>query len=311
MVNATFLKSVCLALALGVSALCQPQAASAQAIAVFVNGEPVTTFDIEQRMRMAQRLDRKPMSRQQALDESINDRIKTQEARRIGYRISDDDVNQQFAKFAQGVRQTVPQFEQSLRQSGIEPTALKARTRADIAWATIIQQRLRRGAAITNSEVDQAAQEKSQKTGAKTTEYSIQQVVFVVPAGSGIGVVQRRQKEAAAAKGLFKGCDTGGFSAFRNIPDIAIKDPINRSSDSLTEAANAMLSKTPVGGLAGPLTTEQGVELIAVCNRVERTDISNVRTSVENELFTRKSTAESERLLKELRSKAAIERRGG
>lgn len=311
MVNETFLKSLALAAAIAIPALCQSQPARAQAIAVFVNGEPVTTFDIEQRMRMAQRLDRKPMSRQQALDESINDRIKTQEARRIGYRISDEDVNAQFAKFAQGVRQTVPQFEQSLRQSGIEPNSLKARTRADIAWATIIQQRMRRGAAITNSEVDQAAQEKTQKSGAKTTEYSIQQVVFVVPAGSGIGVVQRRQKEAAAAKGLFKGCDTGGFAAFRTIPDVAIKDPINRSSDALSDAANAMLSKTPIGGLAGPLTTEQGVELIAVCGRVDREDISTVRSSVENELVTKKGAAESDRLLKELRAKAAIEKRSG
>ena len=311
MANTTFLKSLAVAVAIAIPALCLSHPASAQAIAVFVNGEPVTTFDIEQRMRMAQRLDRKAMSRQQALEESINDRIKTQEARRIGYRIADDDVNAQFSKFAQGVRQTVPQFEQSLRQSGIEPSALKARTRADIAWATIIQQRLRRGAAITNSEVDQAAQEKTQKAATKTTEYSIQQVVFVVPAGSGIGVVQRRQKEAAASKGLFKGCDGSGFAGFRSIPDVAIKEPINRSSDALSEAANAMLAKTPIGGLAGPLTTEQGVELIAVCGRVERNDISTVRSSVENELFSKKSTAESDRLLKELRSKAAIEKRGG
>ena len=288
----------------------QASVVEAQAIAVFVNGEPVTTFDIEQRMRMAQRLDRKVLTRQQAYDECISDRLKIQEARRIGYRISDEDVNAQFAKYAQGIRQTVPQFELGLRAAGIEPNSLKARTRADISWATIIQQRLRRGTAITNSEVDQAAAEKAQKNANKSYEYKIQQVVFVVPAGSAVGVVQRRQKEAAASKGLFKGCEGDGFMAFRNLSDVAVKEPLNRASDALSDAANAMLSKTPIGGIAGPLSTDQGFELIAVCGKTERTDTSSVRTSVENELFTKKSTSESDALLKDLRSKAAIERRG-
>ena len=289
---------------------CVPIAATAQSVAVFVNGEAVTTYDVEQRLRMAQRLDRKPMTSAQALEEAINDRLKIQEGRRIGYRITDDDVNNQFAKYAQNVRQTTKQFEESLKRSGIDPSALKLRTRADISWGTIVQQRLRLGSTITNSEVDKAAQEISQKSGAKIIEYQIQQVVFVVPAGAGPAGVQRRQKEAAAAKGQFKGCDNGGFQAFRSIPDVAIKDPINRSSDALGEGANAMLSKTPVGGVAGPLTTEQGVELIAVCGKNERTNLADVRSSVENELVSKRSSAESERLLKEVKSRAAIERRG-
>ena len=284
-------------------------AARSQAVAVFVNGEAVTTYDVEQRLRMAQRLDRKPMTPAQALEESINDRLKIQEARRIGYRISDDDVNNQFAKYAQNVRQTVKAFEENLKRSGIDPTALKTRTRADISWGTIVQQKLRLGSTITNSEVDKAAEEVSQKSGAKVTEYQMQQVVFVVPAGAGAGVVQRRQKEAAAAKGLFKGCDSGGLQGFRSLSDVAIKDPINRSSDALSEGANAMLSKTPVGGVAGPLTTEQGVELIAVCGKTERTNLADVRTTVENELISKRSSAESDRLLKEVKARAAIERR--
>ncbi len=311
MIHSTYLRKTLLAGSLvALAQLFLAGSAQAQSIIAFVNGEAITSFDVEQRLRIANSLDRKPLSPALAVEETINDRLKTQEARRIGYRISEDDVNNQFSKFAQNVRQTVPQFEKSLQGAGIDPSALKARARADIAWATIIQQRLKLGTTITNSDVDKATAEVSQKNGGKTTEYSIQQVVFVIPSGSNIGTVQRRQKEATAAKSLFKGCDGGGFSAFKNIPDIAIKDPVNRSSETLGEAANALLAKTPVGGLAGPLTTEQGIELIAVCAKADRTDISQVRTAVENELFGKKSAAESERLLREVRARAVIDRRG-
>lgn len=294
-------------LALGAATLSLP--AAAQSVAVFVNGEAVTTYDVQQRVLMSQRLDRKPISTQQALDEVVNDKLKIQEARRIGYRISDDDVENQFKKYAQNIRQTQKQFEENLRRAGINPDSLRQRTRADISWATIIQQRLKLGVSITNAEVDAAAQEAAAKSGGKSTEYSIQQVVFVVPTGSNAAAIQRRQHQAAAAKPLFKGCGEGAFKAFETIPDVAIKDPVNRSSDTLGEAANALLSKTPVGSLAGPLTTEQGIELIAVCGKKERTNLADIRSAVETELVAKKSAAESERYLKELREKAAIERK--
>jgi peptidyl-prolyl cis-trans isomerase SurA len=288
----------------------QPHLAKAQSIAVFVNGEAVTSFDIEQRQRIAQRIDRKPISAAQAREEAINDMLKIQEARRIGYRIGDDDVDQQVLKFAQSVRQTIPQFEQNLKGAGIQLNAFRNKTRADMSWITIIQQRMKRGASITNSDLDKAAAKKAKKSGAKSYEYKLQQVVFVVPAGANGAVMAQRQRAAAGSKGQFKGCNNGVFDGLASMPDVAVKEPFNRSSDALSEGANALLAKTPVGGVAGPLTTEQGFELIAVCGKTERVDVAAARANAENELFGAKSNAESEALLKELRSKAAIERRG-
>ncbi len=284
--------------------------AQAQSIAVFVNGDPVTSFDIEQRQRIAQRIDRKPISAAQAREETINDLLKIQEARRIGYRIGDDDVEQQVLKFAQNLRQTIPQFEKNLKGAGIQLSAFRTKTRADMSWMTIMQQRVKRGSYITNSDLDKAAAEKAKKSGLKNYEYKLQQVVFVVPSGSSGATISQRQRTAAGSKSLFKGCESGGFSALATLPDVAVKEPFNRSSDSLGEAANALLSKTPIGGVAGPLTTDQGFELIAVCGKTERTDIAAARSNVENELVGSKANADSEALLKELRSKAAIERRG-
>ena len=282
----------------------------AQSIAVFVNGDAVTSFDIEQRQRIAQRIDRKPISSPQAREEAINDILKIQEARRIGYRIGDDDVEQQVLKFAQSLRQTIPEFEKNLKGAGIQLNAFRTKTRADMSWQTIMQQRVKRGSNITNSDLDKAAAEKAKKSGVKNYEYQLQQVVFVVPSGSGGAVIAQRQKIAAVSKSKFKGCNSGGFNALATLPDVAVKEPFNRSSESLGEAANALLAKTPIGGVAGPLTTEQGFELIAVCGKTERTDIASARTNVENELVGTRANADSEALLKDLRSKAAIERRG-
>ncbi len=288
----------------------QPSTSQAQGIAVFVNGDPITTFDIEQRQRIAAKIDRKAMSAAQARQETIDDILKIQEARRIGYRISDDDVEAQFTKYAQGLRQTVPQLEKNLKAVGIQPNAYRIKTRADMSWITIIQQRMKRGAYITNTDLDKAAAEKTAKSGAKAYEYQLQQVVFVVPAGSNGSILAQRQRTAAGSKGLFKGCNSGGFSGFASMADVAVKEPFNRSSTDLSEGANALLAKTPIGGVAGPLPTDQGFELIAVCGRTERVDVVAARANAENELVSAKSNKEADNLLKELRSKAAIERRG-
>jgi peptidyl-prolyl cis-trans isomerase SurA len=281
-------------------------AARAQAIAVFVNGEAITTFDVDQRMIIAAKIEHKAVSRAQALNDCIDDKLKAQEAHRIGYRISEDDVDQQYNKYAQNMHQTVSQFDENLKRAGIQPKELRNKTRAEIAWITIIQQRMKRGSTITNTEVDQATQQAAKTK--KVFEYKIQQVVFVVPTGGNVATIQRRQKEAAAAKGLFKGCDNNGFDGFRSLPDVAVRDPVNRSSEALSEAAQAMLNKTPVGSLAGPIATDQGVELIAVCDRKERSDLQAIRGTVETDMVNKKTLAEADQLMKELRSKAVIER---
>ena len=67
-----------------------PQAASAQHVAVIVNGAPITTYDIEQRIKFTTLASHKTASRQEIIQELIDEKLKVQIAERYKLEITDD-----------------------------------------------------------------------------------------------------------------------------------------------------------------------------------------------------------------------------
>ena len=87
--------------------------ATAQVVAM-VNGEPITSLDVTQRIRLIQLSTKKSASRQEALDELINDKLKIQLAKRYISEIPERDVDNQFNNVARRVGLTPQQFAQVL-----------------------------------------------------------------------------------------------------------------------------------------------------------------------------------------------------
>ena len=73
-------------------ALATASAALAQQVVVVVSGEPVTSFDIDQRSRLLQLMTQKPPPRQEVIDELIADLLKVREARRFSINITDKEL---------------------------------------------------------------------------------------------------------------------------------------------------------------------------------------------------------------------------
>src|SRR5918912_3709093 len=69
----------------------------AQSIACMVNGEPITGLDIEQRTKLNFLTTRKQSTKQEILDELINDKVKIKEAKRYGVDPGASDMDQAFA----------------------------------------------------------------------------------------------------------------------------------------------------------------------------------------------------------------------
>ena len=56
----------------------------AQSVAVMVNGEPITNYDIEQRTKLNFLTTHKQMSRQEVINELIDEKVKIKEAKQFG-----------------------------------------------------------------------------------------------------------------------------------------------------------------------------------------------------------------------------------
>jgi len=88
----------CLIGALATAVACSP--AIAQQVVALVNGEPITNFDLEQRSKLIIMSTHKSPTRQEVLDELVNDKLKVREAKRFGLEIGDDEVDATFAGMA-------------------------------------------------------------------------------------------------------------------------------------------------------------------------------------------------------------------
>jgi peptidyl-prolyl cis-trans isomerase SurA len=277
--------------------------ALAQGAVATVNGEPITARDVEQRMRVSALLFRQPLSRPAAVQELVDDRVKIAEGRRLGMRVTPQGLDEALGRLASNARQTPVQFEQNLIRAGIDPEQVKAKLNAQIIWGELLRQRTRSGS-VSNAELNAELERRAARGEARVTDFVVRQVIFVVPSGTAPGA---REREANAARARFTDCEAG-VEYLRTLRDVAVKERISRSSAELPKQTADLLQKTPVGRLTAPFRSEQGIEMLAVCERNERQDNIQLRNQIEQEILTKRTQGTADQFLQELRRKAEIRR---
>src|ERR1700709_241494 len=98
-----------------------------------VNGEPITAYDIEQRSKL-NTLSHKAATRQQVIDELVDEKVKVKEGKRFGVDPNASDIDAAFAQMSSRMRTTPDLLTKSLETKGIRADTLKSRIRADMVW---------------------------------------------------------------------------------------------------------------------------------------------------------------------------------
>src|ERR1700721_3742625 len=80
--------------------LTAPTGARAQQVVAFVNGQPITTLDVEHRSKFIQLSTKKRPTRKEALDSIIDKILEIAEAKRFTIEISDSDVETNYKTVA-------------------------------------------------------------------------------------------------------------------------------------------------------------------------------------------------------------------
>lgn len=300
------LKSALAVAAAFVVLLAVPLPASAQ-VAVIVNGDPITHYDIEQRSRLLQISTRKQPTRQDVIEELIGDRLKIQIGKRYNVTASDTDVDNAFANIARSSGTTPEGFTKGLQSGGLNPNTLKAKLRADIVWGQIVRGKFASRLQVGEKDIFEALEKKSDGKDVGH-EYLLRPVVLVIPRGSPASVVESRKKEADALRARFQDCATGVPFA-RALRDVAVREPIRRNSADLSPQLRENLSKIEIGRLTAPEVTNSGIEMFAVCERKETASETPGKRQVRDEMFSERFQAQAKSYLKELRAGAMIEYR--
>jgi peptidyl-prolyl cis-trans isomerase SurA len=295
-----------LALAAAIGAI--PSPATAQGVAAVVNGEPITTFDIEQRAKLNQVSGVKG-GRQEILEELINEKLKIQLLKRFAIDGIDNEVDSQFAGMARRARMSPQVFAEQLTKGNIGVATLKHKIKADIVWSQIIRGRFPSRFQISEKDVMAKLETRGGEPSAAGYDYTLRPILFVIPRGSEQALFESRRREAEALRARFNGCESGVALA-RQLRDVAVRSPVVRSSADLPPALRDILEKTELGKLSAPEVTAQGVEVYALCGK-KPSSAENTpgRREAREELVSAQFKAQSDRYLKELRQQAMIEYR--
>jgi peptidyl-prolyl cis-trans isomerase SurA len=298
-----------LAVACLIAAAAAANTARAQQVVMIVNGDLITAYDIEQRMKFVQLSTRKPGVRSEVIDELIDDKLKVQFGRRYKIEIADSEIDQQFAEMGLRMHMSAEQLTQALAQGGVDAGTLKAKIRSDTVWQNIVRGRYQGDLQIREKDVLAAIQsvDKPEEKNQVGYEYRLRPILFLVPHGTA-QVTEARQKDAEALRGRFTDCDSG-LKYARTLRDVAVRDVIVKSSSDLPPVLRDVLDKTEIGHLTAPEVTPQGVELFALCERKETKEDTPEKRQAREKIFSEKFQAKAKQLLRELRKQAMIERK--
>jgi peptidyl-prolyl cis-trans isomerase SurA len=287
-------------------AVAVPAAAFAQVV-VIANGSPITAYDIEQRTKLITTSTHKAPTRQEVIQELIDDRIKIAKAKSYGFEVPDTEVDQAFANMAKNQHLSPQQFSQVIERAGISPTTIKARVRAELTWTQLVRGRYSSSLEIGESEISKALSERNDSQGNVAGYiYKLYPVIILVPPGSSAAVMEAKHREAENLRGRFVSCNEG-LAIVGALRDVAVREPISRSSADLAPQLREVVGSFQVGHLTPPEATAQGLQMFALCDKKESKTDSPLKLQVRQELYTKRFDIESKRFLDEIRKSAMIE----
>jgi peptidyl-prolyl cis-trans isomerase SurA len=231
--------------------------------------------------------------------------------RRYHVVVSDSEVNNAYKKFAEGNHLSAGQLTTILNRAGVTAAHFKDYVRTQIGWGRVLQKRFR----VVGMISEQEAVQRMLKDGGvkpKATEYTLQQVIFVIPSKQKRALLAKRRREAQALRSQFTDCGaTRQLVLSKKLIDVTVRDLGRVLGPALPPDWAKLVKATSAGHTTKLRDTNRGVEFIAVCKTDVVSDdrVAQLVFSSEDGSAEKKAEKMRSEYIKELREKAHIEKR--
>ncbi|RIA56483.1 periplasmic chaperone for outer membrane proteins SurA [Dichotomicrobium thermohalophilum] len=247
-------------------------------------------------------------TRDEAIEQLIDERLMLQEAKRREVSVSESEVDERLAQMAKANNKdrTVDEFLAAFKKQGVEVDTMRERIRAQLAWRDTIRKLYGfRIASLVGSsgEAAQAAAE-----SARGTVFDVRRLRLA--ASGGEGAIARAYVRGQSIRKQFSSCSDLSNLAQR-AGGAKLERHAGKKAAFFPRDARPLLLQASAGQMLPPLVSSGGVDLYAVCGKktpeVKNTDDGSSqsrsdRRQQEFQIYAR-------RHLKDLRQDALIERR--
>ena len=246
-------------------------------IVALVNSEPVTNFEVRQRLlRLEQQASAQgkawpPRDElvKQVLEQLVVERALLQQATEQGVRVDEAALAQAEQALAAQNQLSVEEFRRRVASEGLDPNKVRNELRSQLLLQRLREREVNARVSVSEADIDAFIRER-QNASTEALEINLGHVLIQVPDNAGEdrvralqttaqGVAQRLRSGAdlaAQAKEFSQGAEaaTGGLMGMR---------PIARLPELFVQATRNL----PVGGVAGPLRSAAGFHVLKVVER--------------------------------------------
>ncbi len=282
-------------------------------IAAIVNNEVITISELNDKLKpykekiLSSNLSPKEKEkefikiRNKILDKLIDDTLILQFGKKLGYNVSDEEVDEVIKNILRKNGITIEQLKEALQENGISFKSYKENLKKEILIARIVNSYVRKNIKIPKAEIDKYIKENFKID--EEAEYHIQQILFLKrnldkdkeKIQEALNLLKQKVPFSEVAKkfseGPFK--DQGGDLGYF------------KKKDLLPEIAEA-LTKMKIGDIK-VVKTKLGVHIIKLVDiKSKKQKMSLIMKKAEEELKDKKFSQKLQEWIKELRKNALI-----
>jgi peptidyl-prolyl cis-trans isomerase SurA len=259
-------------------ALYQPVNAQEASVIATVNDRPVTTFDIDQRIKLLRILGQNgDLDRKKIGNALIDDVVKIDEARRYKIDPTEKEIDERLGGMAKGLKTDMIGLEGKLGKQGLTLNTMRQYIAAQMSFSRLLSARYKEKIAVDPGDVDKKMAEVKADIDGKVKKimadprrqpievYSILQIDFPVEGGDP-QLLQSRAIEVGQYLQKFKGCGSARAAA-AGIFNVKVGKQIDADGRKLPAPLKAALDAKGVGRAIGPVRGPKGVQAIAWCGK--------------------------------------------
>lgn len=287
-----------------------------EGIAAVVNDEPITMSDVVERMKLIivssgipNNAEMQTRLKTQVINMLIEETLQQQEARKLGIKITPEDIEGGFATIAQNNHTDKDKFKAMLTHDGISLRTMQKQIGAQLGWGKVVMRKIRPSIDVTETDIDSRMQMMQTRLG--KTQYSVAEIFLPVETPA-----QDAETQALAQK-LYNEI-TKNHAPF---PQVALQFSQEAASarggdlgwvqeGDLSDEVNAAVASMKEGEISPPIkgTTGYYIVLLRGKKAVAETDLPT-RDAILEQIGNERLDRAQRRYLNDLKSAAFVDRR--
>lgn len=279
-----------------------------QLVAIFQERQKEFAMTLQKQALDSARSGILPRLKKDAKEELIDERLKVQEAKKLGIEVTDEDVKGMLRALAERNKMNYDQFSQHLKGMGVDIGTMGERFRAQRAWRDLIGRRYGGQVTVTQRDIDRVLSSVATDAGDDTVELQVSKITLSLPAKIDQTNLAKRLAEAEVIQRKFAGCRSLGELA-KSVPGAKLDEMRFIKPSTIPEPTRSMLLSAKDGDMVPPSTATAGVEIYAVCGRRAVAANDAARTKTQEELQYKQLEILAQRHMRNLRQDAHIEYR--